>query len=61
MLAGYYERRGAADEVIQVGQVDASTAGPGEVRVKLHASGVNPSDVKKRSGMFSSAALPPAR
>ena len=29
-----------------------SAAGPGEVLVRLHASGINPSDVKKRAGSF---------
>jgi len=50
MRAGWYERNGAAREVLTVGELPTPNAGPGEVRVRLHASGVNPSDVKKRAG-----------
>lgn len=50
MLAGWYEKLGKAEDVIEVGPMDDPVPGPGEVRVKLHASGVNPSDVKRRSG-----------
>ena len=48
MLAAWYERNGAAAEVMQVGQQPTPQPGAGEVRVKLHYSGVNPSDVKSR-------------
>lgn len=51
MRAGWYERNGAAREVLQVGELPTPNAGAGEVRVRLHASGVNPSDVKKRAGV----------
>jgi NADPH2:quinone reductase len=50
MRAGWYERNGAAREVLTVGELPTPNAGPGEIRVRLHASGVNPSDVKKRAG-----------
>ena len=50
MRAAYYEQNGAAREVLRVGEVETPQAGPGEVRVKLAASGVNPSDVKSRQG-----------
>jgi NADPH2:quinone reductase len=50
MRAGWYERNGAAREVLTVGELPAPQAGPGEVRVRGHASGVNPSDVKRRAG-----------
>lgn len=50
MLAGWYEKNGAAADVIEIGQMAAPEAGPGEVRVRLFASGVNPSDVKRRAG-----------
>lgn len=49
MLAGWYERTGPAPEVIAVGEMPASTPGPGEVLVRLHASGINPSDYKRRA------------
>jgi NADPH2:quinone reductase len=50
MRAAYYEKNGAAREVLTVAAVDTPTPGPGEVRVKLRTSGVNPSDVKAREG-----------
>lgn len=50
MHAGWYEKYGPAREVIQVGELEAPQAGPGEVRVRVRASGVNPSDVKARMG-----------
>ena len=50
MLAGWYERNGAARDVLKVDALPTPQAGAGEVRVRVHASGVNPSDVKKRAG-----------
>jgi NADPH2:quinone reductase len=50
MRAAYYEKNGSARDVLTVVEVDTPTPGPGEVRVKLRASGVNPSDVKAREG-----------
>jgi len=50
MLAAYYEKNGAAREVLRVGEIATPQAGPGEVRVRLATSGVNPSDVKARQG-----------
>jgi NADPH2:quinone reductase len=54
MLAGWYEKGGPAEQVIEVGDMETPRAGPGEVLVRLHASGINPSDYKKRAA---SAAL----
>jgi NADPH2:quinone reductase len=48
--AAYYEKNGPAREVLQLGTVETPKPGPGEVRVKLATSGVNPSDVKNRAG-----------
>ncbi len=50
MRAAWYEKLGNAQDVLSVGFVDIPEVGSGEVRVKVHASGVNPSDVKQRSG-----------
>lgn len=50
MRAGFYERCGAAAEVLRVGDLPVPEPGPGEVLVRVHASGVNPSDVKARAG-----------
>jgi NADPH2:quinone reductase len=53
MLAAFYTRTGPAREVLHVSEVATPEAGPGEVRVRLAASGVNPSDVKTRGGVRS--------
>ena len=58
MQAVYYERNGAAREVLTVGEVQTPRPGPGEVRVKLASSGVNPSDVKSRQGSTRKIAFP---
>ena len=48
MRAIRYDRTGPAREVLQLTSVPLPEPGPGEVRVRVHASGVNPSDVKAR-------------
>ena len=48
MLAAWYERQGPASEVLQVGEMASPEPGPGEVRVRVNLSGVNPGDTKKR-------------
>ena len=50
MLAAWYERQGNATEVLRVGEMPDPVPGPGEVRVRLTVSGINPGDTKKRSG-----------
>src|SRR3954452_6711906 len=50
MRAAWYERQGLATDVLQVGELPTLESGPGEVRVRLRFSGVNPGDTKKRSG-----------
>ena len=50
MQAAWYEQQGAAREVIQYGEMQIPKPGVNEVRVKVYASGVNPSDTKSRSG-----------
>ncbi len=51
MQAVWYERFGPAGESLQFGTRETPAPGHGEVLVRLHASGVNPSDVKKRAGI----------
>jgi NADPH:quinone reductase len=50
MRAAYYERKGPAPDVIIIGDMPDPEPGPGEVLVRIFASGVNPSDTKNRSG-----------
>jgi NADPH2:quinone reductase len=58
MRAAYYERNGTAREVLVLGEIETPRPGPGEVRVKLKTSGVNPSDVKSREGRTRKIAFP---
>lgn len=53
MQAAFYERTGAAAEVLQLAELPDPQPGPGELRVRLRWSGVNPSDVKSRAGLRS--------
>ncbi len=50
MKAAWFEQFGRAQDVLKVGEFDKPSPGHGEVLVKVRASGVNPSDVKKRAG-----------
>ena len=52
MKAAWFEKFGSANEALIVGDLPKPEAGPGEVLVRLHTTGVNPSDVKKRAGAF---------
>ena len=57
MLAAWYEQNGSARDVLRVGEQADPLPGKGEVRVRLRASGLNPSDVKARAG--SRPVIPP--
>src|SRR5277367_4391225 len=50
MRAVWYDRQGSADEVLVCGELPTPEAGYDEVRVRLEASGVNPSDTYRRRG-----------
>jgi len=50
MKAAFYTAQGPAGEVLRVGEQPTPQPSPGEVRVKLRTSGVNPSDWKTRRG-----------
>lgn len=50
MRAVWYDRQGPAQDVIVTGELPTPEAGLGEVRVKLEAAGVNPSDTYRRRG-----------
>jgi NADPH2:quinone reductase len=50
MKAALYRGTGTAAAVLTVEDIDRPEPGPGEVLVRVHASGVNPTDWKTRSG-----------
>ena len=50
MKAALYDRYGPAADVLRVTELDRPEPGPGEVRVKVALSGINPTDCKSRSG-----------
>ena len=50
MKAVWYDKQGPAREVFNYGDLPTPEAGPGEVRIKLEAAGVNPSDTYRRAG-----------
>ena len=58
MKAVWYERTGAAPDVLTFGEMPTPAAGPGEVRVRLEASGVNPADVGRRAGSYRALEYP---
>jgi NADPH2:quinone reductase len=52
MKAAWYEKQGAAREVLVLGKTDDPQPSAGEVRIRIAFSGVNPGDVKKREDAF---------
>lgn len=51
MLAATYRDTGPADDVLEVRRIDRPEPGPGQVRVRMAVSAVNPTDVKSRAGV----------
>ena len=58
MKQAIYKQRGGAREVLQIVDAASPTPGPGEVLVRVMASGVNPSDVKTRAGASGPLTVP---
>jgi NADPH2:quinone reductase len=58
MKAAWYERKGPAREVLQVGERPTPEPAAGEVRVRIHRSAVNPSDTKNRGGARGNVTMP---
>jgi len=58
MKAVYYDRKGPAHEVLQLGNVPDPEPGPGEVRVRLRFSGINPTDTKQRGAWDGNREMP---
>ena len=52
MKAVWYEKQGAARDVLTIGEMDEPQPLTGEVRIRVAASGVNPGDVKKRKDAY---------
>jgi len=52
MKAAWYEKQGAARDVLIIGKMDDPQPSAGEVWIRLAFSGVNPGDVKKREDAF---------
>jgi NADPH2:quinone reductase len=50
MKAWHYDKTGSAADVLTRSDLPTPEPGPGEVRVRIAWSGVNPSDVKSRGG-----------
>jgi NADPH2:quinone reductase len=50
MRAAVYDRAGPARDTLRVAEIDRPEPGPGEVRVRVRLSGVNPTDWKTRAG-----------
>jgi NADPH2:quinone reductase len=53
MRAALYDQIGPSAEVLRVQEIERPEPGPGEVRVRIECSGVNPTDWKSRSGLTS--------
>jgi NADPH2:quinone reductase len=52
MRAAWYEKQGAARDVLTIGEMDDPQPLAGEVGIRVAFSGVNPGDVKKREDAF---------
>ncbi|WP_298922194.1 NADPH:quinone reductase [uncultured Roseobacter sp.] len=52
MKAVIYRKTGPASEVLETVDIDKPQPKPGEVLVRIRASGVNPTDTKTRAGIF---------
>lgn len=59
MRAICYDSFGEAADVLSIKDFDTPAPGPGEVRVRLSFSGVNPSDAKARAGLRPGVTKPP--
>lgn len=52
MKAAWYEKQGAARDVLIVGEMEDPQPRAGEIRIRVAFSGVNPGNVKKREDAF---------
>jgi NADPH:quinone reductase len=58
MRAAWYERKGPAAAVLSVGERPTPEPRPGELLIRVRASGVNPSDTKARGGFRGNTDMP---
>ena len=58
MKAAYYESKGPARDVLRIGERPVPEPAPGEVRVRIRVSAVNPSDTKNRGGYRGNVTMP---
>lgn len=58
MKAAWYDRKGPAADVLELGELEPPALAAGEVLVRIHASGINPSDTKGRGGARGNTAMP---
>jgi NADPH2:quinone reductase len=56
MKIAYYEKLGRAADVLKISEVEKPKPGPNEVLVRIYFSGLNPTDIKARTGF--SAGMP---
>jgi len=52
MNAAWYEKQGPARDVFVIGKMPDPAPGPGDVRIRVAASGINPGEVKKRQDAY---------
>ncbi len=57
MKAVWYEQHGGAD-ALHLGEMPDPEPGPGDIRVRIMSSGVNPSDWKRRQGLTRTMEFP---
>ncbi len=58
MRAVWFEKKGPAQDVLVHGEMPDPTPGVGEVRVRVHVAGINPTDTKTRGGWLGMTAMP---
>lgn len=52
MRAAWYEQQGPAEQVLRVGSMPEPLPEPGDVRIRIAASAINPGDIRKRQDAF---------
>lgn len=52
MRAAWYEQQGPAEQVLRVGSMPDPSPEPGDVRIRISASAINPGDIRKRQDAF---------